>query len=317
MPRHEPASPLRVPPGHLIAVVGATATGKTAAGITVARAVGGEVVGADSRQVYAGMAIGTAQPASDDLAATPHHLIGFLPPGAPFGLAQYLDFAHDAIARIEARGRVPVIVGGTGQYVWALLERWTVPRVPPDHALRARYAALAETQGAGALHALLAARDPAAALRIHPNNVRRVIRALEVAEHSGQPISELQRRRPVRNATVIGLRLPRTQLYARIDERVRRMFREGLVEEVERLRAQGYRRDLPSMHSIGYPEVWALIEGELTLDQAIVRVQQATHRLARQQQTWFRPNDPRIHWVDAAGDVEEQLLALLREQFGC
>jgi tRNA dimethylallyltransferase len=294
----------------LIAVVGATATGKTGVGIALARALDGEIVGADSRQVYRGMAIGTAQPTADELAAAPHHLVGVVAPDEPFGLAEYLDRARAAIAAIHGRGRLPILVGGTGQYVWALLEGWTVPRVAPDAALRSELARFVAEGGADALHERLRAVDPVAAAAIHPNNVRRVIRALEVFQHSGRPISAQQRRVALDHVAVIGMELERDALYRRIDERVVEMYRRGLLDEVRALERAGYDPHLPSMASIGYPEAWAVLRGDLTVGEAIARTQTATHRLARQQSTWFRRDDTRIAWLDAADAAAEQAVAL-------
>lgn len=299
---------MREPP-RLIAVVGATATGKTGVGVALARRFGGEIVGADSRQVYRGMAIGTAQPSPAELAAAPHHLVGNVAPDVPFGLADYLDRARDCVERIRSRGRLPLLVGGTGQYVWALLEAWSVPRVAPDPALRADLERFATEYGTAALHERLRSVDPVAAAAIHPNNVRRVVRALEVFSHTGQPISaQQQRRRSLDGALVLGLALPREELYRRIDARVVAMYRRGLLDELRALDAAGYGPDLPSMASIGYPEAWGVLRGAMSEDAAILRTQQATHRLARQQGTWFRAGDPRIAWLDAAADAERRAL---------
>lgn len=296
----------------LIAVVGATATGKTGVGVALARALGGEIVGADSRQVYRGMAIGTAQPSREELAAAPHHLVGDVAPDEPFGLVDYLQRARAAIAEIRARGRLPILVGGTGQYVWALLEQWSIPRVPPDPVLREELALFAAERGAVALHDRLRSVDPAAAEAIHPNNVRRVIRALEVFQHSGMPISEQQWRNAApAHAVILGLDLDREALYRRIDERVVQMYRHGLLDELRALEAAGFGPNLPSMASIGYPEAWAVLRGEIDVAGATERTQTATHRLARQQRTWFRAGDPRIAWLDAAG-AAERAVALVR-----
>lgn len=293
----------------LLAVVGATATGKTASGIALARAFDGEIVGADSRQVYRGMAIGTAQPSAEELAAAPHHLIGFLSPAEPFGLATYLDMAAASIAAIRARGRRPIIVGGTGQFIWALLEGWTVPRVLPDAAFRAELEQYAAQHGPEALHTRLRGVDEPAALLIHPRNVRRVIRALEVIRHTGEPFSAQRRRLAVEEVRVVGLSLERTALYNRIDRRLESMYEHGLLEEVRDLARQGFSADLPSMASIGYPEAWAAVNGEISCDEAIRRTQFATHRLVRLQSTWFRSGDARIRWVDVSSASDPQVLA--------
>ena len=300
----------------LVAVVGATATGKSEVAVALARALNGEVVGADSRQVYRGMAIGTAQPDAALLAAVPHHLIGCLPPDAPFSLANYLDSARAAITAIRARGRLPIVAGGTGQYVWALLEGWDVPRVPPDYTLRAELEAFAAEQGAEALHGRLAAADPDAAALIHPNNVRRTVRALEVIAHSGRPFSRQRGRRDDEDAIAVGLRLPRNDLYERIDGRVHAMYAAGIADEVRALQTAGYRFDLPSQRSIGYPEAWRFIVGALTEREAIAATQIATHRLARQQATWFRADDRRIAWIDAGGGAGERAIAAVTARLG-
>jgi tRNA dimethylallyltransferase len=302
------------PPSPLIAVVGATATGKSDVAVALARAFGGEVVGADSRQVYTGMAIGTAQPSAALLAAAPHHLIAYLPPDAPFGLARYLDDARDVVAAIRARGRRPIVAGGSGQYVWALLEGWTVPRVAPDPALRAGLAAYAAEHGAAALYARLLSEDPAAAALIHPNNLRRVIRALEVLAHTGVPFSAQRGKTVAEPAIVIGLRLTRAELYTRIDRRVEQMYSAGLIDELLALRQAGYTPNLPSQRSIGYPEAWSVVAGTLHASEAIAATQQATHRLARQQATWFRADDPRICWLDAGEDAAERAIAAVTER---
>lgn len=296
----------REPP--LIVVVGATATGKSDAAVALAVACGGEIVGADSRQVYRGMAVGTAQPALALQAVVPHHLMGFLLPDAPFGLAEYLDRARTVRCDIRARGRVPIMVGGTGQYVRALLEGWEAPRVPPNWELRAELERFAAEHGATALHARLLAVDPTAAAAIHPHNVRRVVRALEVQAVTGMPASAQRGKSGGEGAVIVGLALPRPELYARIDARVAAMYRAGLLDEVRALAAAGYRRDLPSMSSIGYPEAWAVISGELSETAGIATTQAATRRLARQQGAWFRERDPRIRWVQAGPGAEQRVV---------
>ncbi len=283
----------------LIAVVGATGTGKTAAGIALAQALDGEIVGADSRQVYRGMAIGTAQPSAAELAAIPHHLVGFLSPDEPFGLATYLDLARASITAIRERGRRPIIVGGTGQFIWALLDGWAVPRVPPDDAFRARWEQFAAQNGPLALHARLGQADSAAAAVIHPHNIRRVIRALEVMEHTGELFSVQQRRLPDNDVTILGLSHERTVLYETIDRRVESMYARGLLDEVRALARLGYTCDLPAMASIGYPEAWAAAAGTMSHSEVIRLTQFATHRLVRQQSTWFRSADARIRWIAA------------------
>jgi tRNA dimethylallyltransferase len=298
----------------IVAVVGATATGKSEVAVALARALDGEIVGADSRQVYQGMAIGTAQPTPAQLAAVPHHLIGFLPPDARFSLGEYLERARTVIAAIRARGRLPIVAGGTGQYVWALLEGWEVPRVPPDDALRDALHAYAREHGPEALYQRLREADPDAAAFIDPRNVRRVARALEVIAATGRPFSAQRRRGPAERAIVIGLRLPYAQLDARIDRRVEEMYRAGFLDEVRALEGAGYGPDLPSMRSIGYPEAWKALRGETSVANAIAATQMATRRLARRQGAWFRAGDPRIVWLDADDVVPGRATAAVEQR---
>jgi tRNA dimethylallyltransferase len=291
-------------PQPLVAIVGATATGKTALGIALAQRLGpgpaGEIINADSRQIYRGMDIGTAKPSPEEQRRARHWLIDVADPDADFTLAAYLDLANEAIGNICARGKQPIIVGGTGQYAWALLEGWRLPRIAPDRALRAELEALAERQGADAVFALLEREDAASARRIDRRNVRRVIRALEVTRASGRPYSAWQRKeRPARRPVIIGLRMEREALYRRIDARVDAMMAAGLVDEVRRLNESGFGCDLRSMNSIGYRQVCAFLRGEGSLEAAVARIKTETHRLVRMQHAWFRPDDARIRWLDA------------------
>ena len=293
----------------LIAIVGPTASGKTALAVALARRLGGEVIGADSRQVYRHMDVGTAKPAAEERTAVPHHLIDMVDPDEPFSLGRWLDLAQAALDDVWSRGGQPILAGGTGQYVWALLEGWRVPRVPPDAAFRARM----EAGDAAALFESVRRVDPAAAAAIGPANRRRLIRALEVHEATGKPISYWQAKEPPGfEALIIGLRLPRDELYRRIDERVGGMIERGLIDETRRLLAMGYARDLPSMSGIGYKEACAHLAGGLTAAEAAARIKTETHRLARHQNSWFKPSDPRIRWVEGgegALDRAERALA--------
>ncbi len=295
----------------LIAVVGQTASGKSDAAVAIAEAVGGEVVGADAYQVYRGLDIGTAKASPDLRARVPHHLIDVLAPTEELTLRRYLDMARGVLEDIWARGRVPVLCGGSGQYVWALIEGWQVPRVAPDEALRQRLEAFAEEHGAEALHSRLAEADPAAALRLDHRNVRRVVRALEVIEREGRTPASCQTRVPIdAEVLVIGLRCERGQLYQRIDARVEAMLAAGFVREVERLRGEGWGEARPVRSGIGYRDVSAYLDGEITLDQAMARTKLATHRLARNQGSWFKDEDARIRWVSAGDDAPAQCEAL-------
>jgi tRNA dimethylallyltransferase len=289
----------------LIAIVGATASGKTALAVELARHLGGEIIGADSRQVYRYMDIGTAKPTAEERAAVPYHLVDLVDPDEPFSLGRWLDLAQASLEDVWSCGAQPLLVGGTGQYVWALLEGWRVPRVPPDPEFRLRM----EARDAAELFESVRRIDPAAAARIGPANHRRLVRALEVYEATGKPISYWQAKEaPGFETTVIGLPLPREELYRRIDERVDAMIEGGLIDETRRLLAMGYARELPSMSGIGYKEACAHLAGELSLAEAAARIKTETHRLARHQNAWFKPSDARIRWLDAGdGAIDEAL----------
>lgn len=273
----------------LIAIVGATAVGKTALSIAMARDLGGEIVSADSRQVYRGMDIGTAKPTPAEQAAVPHHLINIVDPDEDFSLATYQALAMAAIADITTRGRLPILVGGTGQYLAAVLEGWQIPKVPPQPALRAALEEEAQRLGAAALHTRLAQHDPQAAAAIPIENVRRVIRALEVYMVTGQPISSQQTRQPPPYAIrTLWLTRPRDELYARIDARVDAMMAAGLLAEVEELLQHGYSWDLPAMSSLGYIQFQPYFAGSSSLEACVQRLKYDTHAFARRQASWFR-----------------------------
>jgi tRNA dimethylallyltransferase len=300
----------------LVAVVGPTATGKTDLALRLALAFEGEIIGADSRQVYRRMDLGTAKPTAEQRARAPHWLVDVVEPDEEFGLALYLDLVQAALNDVWSRGRLPFLVGGTGQYVWAVLEGWQVPRVGPDWALRRELEERAQREGPEALHAEVAALDPEAARRLDPRNVRRVVRALEVMRRTGRPFSACQTRQPPDFAWLaLGLDLPSEELYRRIDARVDAMIEAGFVEEVRGLLARGYRPDLPAMSGIGYRQVRQYLAGELSLDEAVARIKTETHRLARKQRNWFRRDDRRIHWLDAsAGEPYDEAARLVESE---
>jgi tRNA dimethylallyltransferase len=279
----------------LLVIAGPTAAGKTALSLALAARFDGEIVSADSRLFYRGMDLGTAKPSASERSAVPHHLIDIRDPDETVTLGEYQQLAYEAVAAVHQRGRLPLLVGGTGQYVRAVIEGWGIPRVPPQRRLRAAL----ERLGARELYRWLRQLDAAAAGKIHPNNVRRVIRALEVTLVSGRPISELQRRRPLLYDTlIVGLDAARESLYQRIDDRVDAMMAAGLLAEVQTLHAAGYSWRLPAMSGLGYQQLGQYLRGELALEEAVERIKYETHRFVRQQYTWFRPDDPQIHWFD-------------------
>jgi len=296
----------------LVIILGPTGVGKTALAIDLAKNLGGEIVSADSRQIYRYMDIGTAKPTKGQQARIPHHLIDIAPPDYSLSLAEYQDAAYRAIEEILRRGKIPFLVGGSGQYITALEEGWSIPRVPPNRELRAELEAFARANSPASLHERLRQVDSVAAERIHPNNARRVIRALEVCMLTGQAISDLQRKRPPPYRIIrLGLQLPRAVLYPRVDARLDAMIAAGLVEEVARLLDMGYERTLPSMSSLGYREIAAHLLDSAPLDAAIERAKFSTHDFIRRQDVWFRGHDNGILWHNAesadAADMAQTL----------
>ena len=283
----------------MIAIVGPTAVGKSELALQLAQYFPLEIISADSRQVYRYMNIGTNKPSPAERAAVPHHVIDVVEPDENFTLAMYHQLAMEALDAIHQKGELPLLVGGSGLYVWSLIEGWQIPRVPPDQKLRRQLEARAEQEGSHTLYQELRDIDPVAAERINPSNIRRIIRALEIYQATGQPPSQLQRKQaPSFPILLIGLTQERSELYRRIDWRVDKMIRSGLVEEVEQLLKKGYSPSLPSMSGIGYKEIAQFLRGEMTLPNAIDKIKYGTHRLARHQYAWFRLNDSRIHWFD-------------------
>ena len=298
----------------LIAVVGATATGKSAAAAALAEALDGEVVSADAYQVYRGLDIGTAKAEPDLRARVPHHLLDIADPTDQLTLARFLDAAHDALEDVWSRGKLPVLAGGSGQYVWALLEGWNVPRVPPDAELRAELEALAATAGNAALLARLAEVDPEAAVRLDPENPRRLVRAIEVVVREGRPLAACQTRSPIdADVFILGLRLQREELFARLDARTDAMYAAGFLDEVRRLRDEGRGATAAVRGGVGYKEVSQHLDGQFDLEEAVRRHKNANHRLVRRQDAWFKPADPRITWVNAASDAASRCVDLARQ----
>jgi len=284
----------------LLAVIGPTAVGKTAASLQLAQLHDGEVVSADSRQVYRGMDIGTAKVSPIDQQRVPHHLLDLVDPDQPLTLARYQELAYASIDAVLSRGRLPLLVGGSALYVRAVLEGWTIPRVPPNPALRAVLEREGRERGSETLHRWLAALDSVAARRIDPRNVRRLVRALEVCLTAGRPISELQAKRaPPYRIQRVGLTMPRDLLYQRIDQRVDSMLAAGLVDEVRALVEKGYDLDLPAMSALGYRQIGLYLQGEVSLEEAVALIKRETRRFVRRQHTWFRRDDPRIIWFDS------------------
>ncbi len=294
----------------LVAIVGPTAIGKSRLALRLAQDFNGEIVSADSRQAYRYMDIGTAKPSPEELSLVRHHLIDIVNPDEDFSLAQYQELAYGAIDDIQQRNKLALLVGGSGLYVWAVLEGWGIPQVPPDPEFRHSLEEKAAEGGTDELYQELVKVDPVAARRIDRRNVRRVIRALEVSRHAQAPFSQLQHKKaPPFKALIIGLTADRAELYRRIDLRVDKMIEEGLVEEVRKLASMGYNFHLPAMSGIGYKQIGMFLRGELTLAAAIQQIKYETHRLVRRQYNWFRLGDNRIQWFDIESEVESEITA--------
>jgi tRNA dimethylallyltransferase len=302
----------------LILIVGPTAVGKTELSIQLAERLNGEIISADSRLFYRGMDIGTAKPAPEERARVPHHLIDVADPDETWSLAVFQQKATEIIADIHKRGKLPFLVGGTGQYARAVTEGWTPPEVKPHPRLRGVLEALAESKGIYWLHEGLRANDPDAAEKIDPRNVRRTVRALEVIFTTGKPFSRQRRQSdsPYRLLT-IGLIRPREVLYQRVDERIEAMFATGFLEEVKELLEKGYSPNLPTMSAIGYRECVQVIEGQMSLEQAKVEMRRATRVFVRRQANWFKADDPDIHWFEAGDENVLKLIEdFVRERLG-
>lgn len=288
--------------------------GKTTLSLHLAEALDGEIVSADSRLLYRSMDIGTAKPTPDERARAPHHLIDIADPDETVGLAEYQDLAYAAIDKIHERGRLALLVGGTGQYVQAVVEGWRIPRVPPRPDLRAELEAKAEREDPYALHDWLKELDPEAAEDIHPHNVRRVVRALEVCLLTGRLISDQQGKEPPPYRILqIGLTMEREALYGRADRRLEAMLEAGLVGEVRGLMEAGYGWDLPAMSAVGYVQFKPYFQGEATLEEVVAQVKRDLRRFIRHQYNWFSLDDPDILWFDVSETTHDEIEAVVRK----
>lgn len=293
----------------LIILTGPTAAGKTAASIGLAKAVGGEIISADSMQVYKEMDIGSAKIKKEEMQGVPHHLIDVLYPDEPFHVVRFQQMAKEAIERIYANGRVPIIVGGTGFYIQAVLYDIDFTEQEHDDSYRKELAAFAEKKGAEALHDKLKEVDPKAAEQIHFHNVKRVIRALEFYHQSGLLISQHNERERMKESPYdffyFVLNDDRERLYERINHRVDQMLSEGLEKEVLALKNKGYTKDMVSMQGLGYKEMLDYLDGECSLETAVYRIKRDTRHFAKRQITWFK-REKDVIWIDKkACDYDE------------
>jgi len=284
----------------LIVILGPTAAGKTALSLSLAKKFNGEIISADSRLFYRGMDIGTAKPTKEEMQIVPHHLVDVAEPGERWSLGKFKRYTTAIIDEIHQRGRIPFLVGGTGQFIKAITQGWVIPEIQADERMREILTRWVDEEiGPEGLYDRLTVVDPLAAENILPGNVRRTIRAFEVIFKTGRRFSELRQREPVPYRILqIGLNRPREELDLRIEERVDAMIEQGFVEEVRSLLKNGISRDMPSMSAIGYQQLSAFIEGEISFEEAVEEIKKVTKKFYRRQMTWFKLKDKQIHWFE-------------------
>lgn len=303
----------------LIVLTGPTAVGKTKLSVSLAKSVGGEIISADSMQVYKYMDIGSAKIMPQEMQGVPHYLVDELMPDEEFHIVRFQQMAKEAMDKIYANGHIPILVGGTGFYIQAITRDIDFTQASQDDGYRARLELLAKEKGASYLHGMLAQVDPKSAEDIHENNVKRVIRALEFYHQNQSPISshneEQHERTSPYNLAYFVLNAPRELLYERIDRRVDEMLENGLVEEVKRLKEMGYHRGMVSMQGLGYKEILSYLDGEMPLEEAVRILKRDTRHFAKRQLTWFR-REPEAIWVnkETFGYDEGKLLEYVLEQ---
>ena len=283
----------------IVIIVGPTSIGKSKVAMDTARLFNGAIVNADSRQVYRYMDIGTAKPSKEDMEMVDHYLVDVVDPNEEYNVARFLADARESIITIHESGKLPFIAGGTGQYLFGLLDGYRTPAVPPNPCFRADMIRKAEEEGSMALWKDLNLKDPVAASTIDYRNIRRVIRALEVCHETGKPFSDARQRASTSyDEIIIGLYMDREHLYNRIDARIDSMILQGWPEEVRKLLDMGFAEDLSAMSSLGYREIASYIKGQDVLENVVSKIKSLTHRFARQQYTWLRPKSRNINWVD-------------------
>ena len=306
----------------LIIIAGPTAVGKTALSVALAKRIGGEIVSADSMQVYRGMDIGTAKVTKEETCGVPHHLIDVLDPKDPFNVMTFRSMVKDAVRGIASRGNVPVLVGGTGFYIQSVLYDVQFEEDASSEELRKELEQEADVLGAEKMHERLRALDPDAAEAIHPNNIKRVVRALEYCLSTGRKISVHNREQRERTSPYsflfYVLTMDRAALYQRIDLRVDQMMEQGLLAEVKRLRDEGVTSDMVSMQGLGYRQIFDYLEGIATLDEAVERIKRETRHFAKRQLTWFR-REPDARWINVSefGGDRKKILELMTEECLC
>ena len=297
----------------VVIMLGPTASGKTDAAIAVAKEIGGEIISSDSRLFYRGMDIGTAKPTAAQLSEVRHHLVSIADPDEPLSLAVFQGLCTRIIVDLHKQQKIPILVGGTGQYIRAITEDWKIPEQAAEPPLRKGLEQLAKENGAVELFRYLQYLDPQAADSIDSRNIRRVVRALEVILLTGKKFSD-QKAKGLTPYRVIqlGIRWNRQDLYQRIDMRIEQMIKDGLVDEVRSLLAKGYTSDLPGMSAIGYNEIADYLNDRCTLEESILLIKRKTRQFIRRQANWFKPDDPDIHWFDPCPEMVGRMVSLIR-----
>ncbi|MBP7212713.1 MAG: tRNA (adenosine(37)-N6)-dimethylallyltransferase MiaA [Anaerolineaceae bacterium] len=301
----------------LIILIGPTASGKTRLSIELAKALDTEIISADSRYLYKPLNIGTAKPSPEELSQVKHHLINYADLDSPWSLGEYKEHAERLIFQLNEEGKVPILSGGTGQYIRAISQNWQVPELEADHRMRDVIENIGEQLGFDALYEKLKVLDPQAAEFIDYQNHRRTVRALEVIFKTGRRFSEIRTKgeSPFEILT-IGLQWERQELYQRIDNRIEQMLSDGFEDEVRELISQGYKNALLKMGVIGYTEMISFLDGEISLEEAVMLIKRNTRKYVRRQANWFKPTDPEITWLDAKDPaILEKMLGLVRTKF--
>lgn len=290
----------------LIVILGATAAGKTAISLKIAKEIKGEIISTDSRQIYKEMSIGTDTIHPEEMQGIPHHMLTFAEPDQTITLSEYKEKALKTIKEILKRGNIPMLVGGTGLYISAIIDNYNIPASPPDIKLREKLQKLAKEKGNKAVHRKLKKIDPKAAESIHPNNLRYVIRAIEINKQTGENKKDTKNNTPY-SVYIIGITRPREEIYQRINNRVHKQIKRGLLEEVKSLLDKGYSETLPSMTSLGVKEIIPYIKGKSTLEECLEILKRNTRRYAKRQMTWLKRYD-NVHWLNT-----EQVKKILKE----
>jgi tRNA dimethylallyltransferase len=301
----------------LIVILGPTAVGKSRIAIDVAKQLDAEIVSADSRLFYRGMDIGTAKPSLEDRGQISHHLIDISEPDDIISLRVFQEKALQNIDEILGRGKLPILVGGTGQYIHAITEGWMIPPQKPNEKLRIVLYEWVNEIGFEGIHQKLVLLDPDAAKKIDPRNVRRAIRALEVILGTGNLFSQQRKKEGMNyDLKMIGITMPRDLLYNRIDERIDQMISSGFIEEVKKLLSKGYLPDLPSMSAIGYHEIADYLQNKISFEDAIMLIKRRTRQFVRRQANWFKPEDPYIHWMTISDQIVKEIIEFIQSEEG-